>query len=117
MPGASSLRRDVNTGVMAQAVAQNATEIGRGVVNSELTATHLWRLAPVQLQSDPRSTEMPVLAPVQSQLQRPSQNRRINRSAPHVKQHQVHFLDVCADIGWDRNDVIGVRAPQSILTA
>src|ERR1700682_6012116 len=52
MPGASSLRRDVNTGVMAQAVAQNATEIGRGVVNSELTATRLWRLAPVQLQSD-----------------------------------------------------------------
>src|ERR1700736_1168499 len=38
MPGASSLRRDVNTGVMAQAVAPNATEIGRGVVSWELTA-------------------------------------------------------------------------------
>src|ERR1700737_2934994 len=38
MPGARSLRRDVNTGVIAQAVAPTATEIGRGVVNWELTA-------------------------------------------------------------------------------
>src|ERR1700682_3597472 len=41
MPGASSLRRDVNSGVMAQAVVPNATEIGRGVVNSQPTPTLL----------------------------------------------------------------------------
>src|ERR1700737_152594 len=41
MPGASSLRRDVNSGVMAQAGVPNATEIGRGVVNSQPTPTLL----------------------------------------------------------------------------
>src|ERR1700687_5969538 len=64
MPGASSLRRDVNTGVMAQAVAPNATGIGRGVVNSQPTPTLLTtrtrsvavirrQPAPIQLQFNP----------------------------------------------------------------
>src|ERR1700682_319762 len=37
----SSLRPDVTTGVMAQAVAPNATGISQGVVNWQLTATLL----------------------------------------------------------------------------
>jgi len=112
---------------MAQAVAPNATGISRGVVNRQLSATLLTtRTRSVAVISHPFSCsyQSPVqlqyqvtARPIQLQLQRPSQDRSINRSAPHVKQHQVHFLDVCADIGWDRNDVIRVRAPQSILTA